>query len=149
MILTSAGICRVGMPGHVDVEGHVNDQPERPVVAVSVPMNSGAGMSPSVGVAAPIGAVSRKDRERATKTALRREGPSSLVLVTELPGSVMLQRRGADGDWETLDRRPASRLGSTPIELPGEATPTPTTFRVVFAPKNTDITSWISEAVDA
>ena len=122
----------------------MSDRGERASKAVSVPMNSGSGMSPSMGVAAPIGAVSRKDRERAGKTFLRREGTSTLLLLTALPGSVSLQRRGVDGSWETLDRRPASRLGRTRIELPQEATPSPQTFRVVFTPKNSNITSWIS-----
>jgi hypothetical protein len=126
----------------------MNDQPERPTIAVSVPMNSGAGMSPSVGVAAPIGAVSRKDRERAGRTSLRREGTSNVLLDTALPGRVILQRRGADGTWETVHTQPASHLGSTRIELPHEAAPLPPTFRVVFSPKNTNINSWISEDID-
>lgn len=125
----------------------MDDQRERAVKAVSVPMSSGQGMSPSMGVAAPIGAVSRKDRERAAQTALRREGASDLLLVTALPGTVSLQRRDVDGTWETLDRRPASRLGRTRVELPQEAVPTPRTYRVVFSPKNSNITSWISEDV--
>lgn len=61
---------------------------------------------------------------------------------------MLLQRREADGTWETLDTRRASRLGRTRIEFGGEATsPTPT-FRVVFSPRNTNITSWISESLD-
>lgn len=123
----------------------MNDQPERAIKAATMPMGMG---SPSMGVAAPVGAVSRKDRERAGKTSLRREGTSSLFLRTALPGSVILQRRGVDGTWETLDKQPATRLGSTRIELPQEAASSPPTFRVVFSPKNTNITSWISENVD-
>ena len=125
----------------------MNDRQDEASRAVSVPMNSGVGMSASMGVAAPLGAVSRKDRERAGKTSLQREG-SSLVLLTALPGSVILQRREADGTWETLDKRPASRLGRTPIGLPQEAATSPQTFRVVFSPKNANITSWISENVE-
>lgn len=125
----------------------MNDSTEGPIEAVSVPMSSGSGMSPSMGVAAPVGAVSRKDRERAGKTSLQREGTSILHLLTALPGSVSLQRRGADGTWETLDRRPASRLGRTPIELPQDVTSPPQTFRVVFSPKNSNITSWISDDI--
>ena len=122
----------------------MSDRRERPSMAVSVPMSSGAGMSPSMGVAAPIGAVSRKDRERAGKTSLRREGTSSVLLRTALPGSVSLQRRDVDGSWETVERRPASRLGRTRLDLPPSASASPQTFRVVFAPKNSNITSWIS-----
>lgn len=107
-------------------------------------MDSGAGMSPAMGVAAPIGAVSRKDRARAGRTSLRQEDASTLLLLTALPGSVSLQRRGDDGSWETLAKRPASRLGRTRIALPPEATASPQTFRVVFAPRNSNITSWIS-----
>ena len=123
-------------------------QPERAIKAAVVPMHSGAGMSPSMGVAAPIGAVSRKDRERAARTSLRQEGSSSLVLRTALPGQVMLQRRGADGTWETLDTRRASRLGRTRLELPDNDAPSPPVFRVVFSPKNANIPSWTSENID-
>lgn len=126
----------------------MEEQPERAVTAISAPMNSGAGMNASVGVAAPVGAVSRKDRERAGKTSLRREGTTGLLLLTALPGSVILQRRGTDGTWETLDKRPASRRGRTRIELPREAASSPPDFRVVFSPKNANITSWISENID-
>lgn len=125
----------------------MDDQRERAVKAVSVPMSSGQGMSPSMGVAAPIGAVSRKDRERAAQTSLRQEGASDLLLVTALPGTVSLQRRDVDGTWETLDRRPASRLGRTRVELPQAAAPTPQTYRVVFSPKNSNISAWISEDI--
>jgi hypothetical protein len=126
----------------------MDEQPERAVTAISVPMNSGAGMNASVGVAAPVGAVSRKDRERAGKTSLRREGTTGLLLLTALPGSVILQRRGSDGTWETLEKKRASRRGRTRIELPREAASSLPSFRVVFAPKNANITSWISENID-
>lgn len=125
----------------------MDDQRERAIEAVSVPMSSGQGMSPSMGVAAPIGAVSRKDRERAAQTSLRRQGPSGFLLLTELPGSVSLQRRDVDGTWEPLDRRPASRLGRTRVELPQEAAPSPRTYRVVFSPQSSNITAWISEDI--
>ena len=124
----------------------MSQRPERPVVAISVPMNTGAGMSPSVGVAAPIGAVSRKDRGRAGATSLEREG-TSLVLHTALQGSVSLQRRVVGGTWETLEVRPSSRDGRTTIALPQDAAAAPPTFRVVFAPKNANINAWISEDV--
>ena len=127
----------------------MNDRPEPPSMAVSVPMSSGTGMSPSFGVAAPVGAVSRKNRERARETSLRREGTSNaFVLLAALPGSVNLQRRGVDGTWETIDRRPASRLGHTRIELPQEAASPPPTYRVVFSHRNSNITAWISEDID-
>ena len=126
----------------------MDDQPERATKAISVPMSSGPGMSPSMGVAAPVGAVGRKDRERAGKTTLHREGRSSVALDTSLPGSVTLQRRAADGAWETLVQRPASRLGRTRIDLPDDDAPSPSSYRVVFAPKNANITSWISEVID-
>lgn len=122
----------------------MDDRPDRGIQAVSLPMDTGAGMSPGMGVAAPIGAVSRKDRLRAGRTALRREGTSAVLLLTALPGSVSLQRRGGDGTWETVQRRPASRLGRTRLELPREATASPPTYRVVFSPRNPYITSWIS-----
>ncbi|MCL3861135.1 hypothetical protein [Actinotalea sp. K2] len=121
-------------------------QEERATTAVSVPMSSGAGMSPSFGVAAPIGAVSRKDRERAATTSLQQQGPTMLLLLTALPGGASLQRRDPDGNWETLDTRPVSRRGRTSIELPAETSPTDT-FRVVFSPKNPNITAWISQDV--
>ena|SRR5450830_1184803 len=89
-----------------------------------------------------------QDRQRAGKTSLQREGTTDLLLITALPGSVILQRRGTDGTWETLDKRPASRGGRTRIELPQEAASSPPNFRVMFAPKNANITSWISENID-
>ena len=101
-------------------------------------------MSPSMGVAAPVGAVSRKDRERAARTSLRPEGRATFLLLAALPGTVSLQRRDEDGTWETLDRRRASRRGRTRVRLPEEAAGAPQTFRVVFSPKNPNITSWIS-----
>ncbi|MDT0164894.1 hypothetical protein Q9R32_04930 [Actinotalea sp. AC32] len=122
---------------------------ERATVAVSVPMSTGPGVSPGMGVAAPIGAVSRKDRERARATALRREGPSHLLLLSALPGSVLLQRRGTDGSWTTISKRTASRSGRTRIELPHAGDAAPSAVRVVFSPKNANITSWISQTVDA
>ena len=123
----------------------MSNQPERTIKAANVPMGMG---SPSMAVAAPIGAVSRKDRERAGKTALYREGPSTYVLVTELPGSVMLQRRGVDGTWETVDARSASHLGRTDIELPQAEAAAPPTYRVVFSPKNPNLNPWVSENLD-
>ena len=102
---------------------------------------------PSVGVAAPIGAVSRKDLQRAGKTSLRQEGASRFLLLTALPGDVRVQRQSVGGAWQTLDTRRASRLGRTYIDLPREAAPPPQTFRVVFSPKNSNISSWISENI--
>lgn len=116
--------------------------------AVSVPMDSGAGMSASMGVTAPVGAVSRKDLERAGRTSLRREGRFDLVLSTALPGSASLQRRGVDGTWETISVRSTSRFRRARIDLPQQRASAPRTFRVVFSPKNPNITSWISEDVD-
>lgn len=121
----------------------MNDQPERAVTAVNVPMSTGAGMSPSVGVAAPIGAVSAKDRERAARTALTRDG-DAVVLHTELPGAASLQRLDADGSWDTLDKRPTSKVADTRYELAAGAT-----YRVVFAPKDSDIPAWISPELGA
>jgi hypothetical protein len=123
----------------------MSEQPERPFIAVQIP--TGAGRATAVGVHAPIGAVSRKDRARAARTALRQEGPSGLVLATELPGTVSLQRWATGSTWDTLETRPASRDGQTRLELPQGPASTPGTYRVVFAPKNVDITSWISEDV--
>lgn len=120
----------------------MDEQPERPFVAVQIP--TGAGRATAVGVHAPIGAVSRKDRTRAARTALRREGPE-LVLTTALPGTVKLQRR-AGSEWETLATEPASRTGENRLTLPPDAAPG-TTYRVVFTPKNEDITSWISAEI--
>jgi len=127
----------------------MSDHPERPVVAVMPPQNSGGSVT--MGVAAPIGAVSRKDRQRAAKTTLHREGASSLVLTTELPGTVLLEERGSDGAWVTVDRRPTARGGLTRLELPrtpAEAGRAARTLRVVFAPKNADITAWVSEDME-
>ena len=125
----------------------MDDQAERAIQNVVAPLSSST--RPSVLVAAPIGAVSRKDRERAAKTSLRRKDASNLLLRTELPGSASLQRRGADGTWETLDVHPVPREGDLRIELPQDAAPPSPTFRVVFSPKNTNITSWISQDVDS
>ncbi|WP_250445529.1 hypothetical protein [Actinotalea sp. C106] len=125
----------------------MDDREDRAVTAASVPMSSG-GMSPSMGVAAPVGAVSRKDRQRAARTSLSRDGASTVLLRTALAGVVSLQRRDGDGTWQTLDRRRASRLRRTRIALPQKETGTPQTFRVVFSPKNPNIASWISADVD-
>jgi hypothetical protein len=57
---------------------------------------------------------------------------------------VSLQRRRADGTWETLDRRRVSRLGRTRLGVPQDAASPPQTYRVVFSPRNPNITSWIS-----
>lgn len=121
------------------------DRPDRPFVAVSPPGASTA-VGHAMGVAAPIGAVSTKDRERAARTSLEREGVG-VVLRTALPGHVMVQRRGDDGTWETIEKMAASHAGRTPVELPGAAGAT--TFRVVFVPKNTDINAWVSEDLEA
>lgn len=123
----------------------MDDQPERAIKAATTPMGMG---TPFMAVAAPVGAVGRRDRERAGRTSLQREGPASLLLRTALPGSAILQRRGVDGTWETLDTRSASRLRRTRIELPQGAASSPTTFRVVFSPRNTNITSWVSDNID-
>ena len=122
----------------------MNDTPERATIGILPPMGQG---TVSMGVAAPVGSVSRKDRERAGKTALYREG-STILLDTELPGSVTLQRRDADGTWQMLDKQPVSHSGCTTIELPDDAASPPSTFRLVFAPRNPNITSWISENID-
>ncbi len=124
----------------------MGDRAGRADVAVDVSMSSGAGMDPSVGVAAPIGAVSRKDLRRAGRTSVRQEGASGLVLAAALPGSVRVQRRRPDGAWETLETRRASRLGRTRMDLPGAAHP-PRPVRVVFSPKNDNIPSWISPEI--
>lgn len=127
----------------------MSDSQERPTVAVSVPMQSGAGMSPAVGVAAPVGAVRRKDRERAARTSLQRDG-AALVLHAELPGTVSLQRRGPDGGWETLDTRQVGRTGDTAMAIPQDGgSESPAALRVVFAPRNANLTAWISETVQA
>ena len=123
----------------------MNDQSERPVKAMLLPMDAGPGMG-SMGVAAPVGAVSRKDRKRAERTALYREGRSGIRLDTALPGSVALQR-WADGTWETLATRRASRLGRTRLELPDDATSS-SVFRLKFSPKNANLPSWTSETID-
>lgn len=115
------------------------DQRERPLVAVQ-----GPGRASAVGVHAPIGAVSRKDRTRAARTVLRRDGPSALVLTTALPGTVKLQRRVPGDAWDTVEKLPTSRNGQTRFALPQDAG-SPATYRVVFAPKNEDITTWVSD----
>lgn len=122
----------------------MSQQPERPFVAMQMPI--GAGQSTAVGVHAPVGAVRRKDRQAAARTRLDREGPDEVVLHTELPGAVVLQRREPDGSWEPVGRRQAAKDGRTPVDLP--PTPPgagPARYRVVFAPRNSDIASWVSE----
>lgn len=121
----------------------MSEQPERPFLAVQIP--TGAGRSTAVGVHAPIGAVRRKDREAAARTRLDREGPTTVVLNTELPGAVVLQRREPGGGWEPVGRQHAAKDGRTTIDLPTTPGADPRRYRVVFAPKNSDITSWISE----
>lgn len=129
----------------------MDEHRERASAAISAPLDSGAGMSGSMGVAAPLGTVSRKDQARADRTALSLDG-ETLVLRTELPGTVTLQVRGADGTWDTLERRPASRLGRTRLDLPPrspDAAEHPSReLRVVFAPRNGHIAPWISPPVD-
>lgn len=125
----------------------MSEQPERSFKAMSWPGTGGNAGNAAVGVAAPVGAVSRKDRERAARTALEVEAPSRVVLLSELPGTVALQRRAADGDWETLSTEPTHRTGRTSVELPSEGSPG--TFRVVFSPKNPNIASWVSQTVDS
>lgn len=123
----------------------MNETPERPLAAASVPMDTGG--NPSFAVAAPVGGgVSRKDRLRAGRTALRRDG-TTLALVTALPGGVLLQRRGADGAWETVTRRRASRLRACRLELPAAGTAQAASYRVVFAPRNENIPSWVSAEI--
>lgn len=123
------------------------DDRERPTAAANVPMSGGPGMSPSFGVAAPIGAVRTKDRERATRTALHREGPSRVALHTELPGRVSLQRRVSGATWETVQERRTWRRGRTRFDLsagaPSQA------YRLVFTPRNGNIPTWVSDAIDA
>lgn len=121
----------------------MNEQPERPFIAVQIP--TGAGRATAVGVHAPIGAVSRKDRNRAGRTALRREG-EDLVLETALPGTVSLQRRAPGGTWDTVEAIPSAHTGQTRLELP-RGVDGPATYRVVFTPKNEDINTWISPDV--
>lgn len=126
----------------------MSQQPERPVVAVDMPTTTGGSVA--VGVHAPIGAVRRKDREAAARTRLDREGPTTVALHTEVPGAVVLQRREPDGGWEPVGRKHASKDGRTPIDLPPTlAGADPARYRVVFAPKNTDIASWVSEPFEA
>ena len=123
----------------------MDGQPERTFKALNPSIGTGTH---SMATAAPVGAVRRRDRERAGKTALHREGPSTLVLDTALPGSVALQR-WTDGTWETLETWPSSRPGRTRIDLPDDAAPSPMTFRVVFSPKNANIPAWTSEDIDS
>lgn len=116
------------------------------MVAVDMPTTTGGSVA--VGVHAPVGAVRRKDREAAARTRLDREGPSTVVLHTELPGAVVLQRREPDGSWEPVGRQQAAKDGRTPIDLPTTPGAEPARYRVVFAPKNSDITSWVSEPLE-
>lgn len=123
----------------------MHDQPGRASHAAQVPMNSGPGMSASFGTAAPVGAVSRKDRERATRTALRREG-DDLFLITALPGTAHLQRQEA-GRWETVTTKRTSRLRRTRLALPQDGAAA--SYRVKFSPKNGHIPAWESPVIDA
>jgi hypothetical protein len=123
----------------------MSEQPERSFKAVSWPGTGGGAGNAAVAVSAPVGAVSRKDRERAARTALEPDGPG-VALLSQTPGSVLLQRRTEDGGWETLSTEPASRQGRTPITLPQDSSSR--TFRVVFSPKNPNLTSWVSEPFD-
>ena len=125
----------------------MNDRQDSATAAVSVPMDSGPGMNASFGVAAPVGAVGRKERLRAGNTSLLREGDSTFLLHTAVPGSVALQRKGTDGTWDTLSTVQASRVGRTPIELPTDPSPAARTFRVVFSPRNSNLPSWVSDAL--
>ncbi|GEN79828.1 hypothetical protein [Actinotalea fermentans] len=117
----------------------MSEDQDRPIVAAGVP----TGLhTPAMGIAAPIGAVSRKDRLRAARTALRRDG-SDVVLRVALPGTASLQRRGTDGVWETVATRRVGRLRTARFApAPGA------TARVVFAPRNTDISAWVSEPLE-
>ena len=121
----------------------MNEQPERPFIAVQIP--TGAGRATAVGVHAPIGAVSRKDRTRAGRTALRREG-EDLLLETALRGTASLQRREPGGTWDAVETVPAASGGQTRFVLP-RGVDGPATYRVVFTPKNEDINTWISPDV--
>ncbi|WP_225755311.1 hypothetical protein [Actinotalea sp. Marseille-Q4924] len=123
----------------------MSEQPERTFKAMSWPGAGGNAGDASIAVSAPVGAVSRRDRERAARTALRTEGPSRVVLHAELPGSVLLQHRSDDGGWVTLSTTAAARDGRTAIELP-DAT-SPRSFRVVFSPRNPNISAWVSEPI--
>lgn len=125
----------------------MSDQPERTFKAMSQPMGTGPGMS-SVGVSAPVGAVSRKTRERARRTALSQEGPTTFVLHTELRGTVHVQVREDDGAWQTVSERRTAFLGRTRLELPAPTMDSPQTFRVVFSPKNANVSSWVSEDIN-
>lgn len=136
-----------GLDDEGDTMSDRADHAERPIAAVNVPMNTGPGMGASFGVAAPIGAVKAKDRLRAGRTALHRDGAGHVTLTTELPGSVSLQRRAADGSWETVQRRATWRRARTGFDLPGDASPE--THRVVFTPRNGNIPAWVSEPIDA
>jgi hypothetical protein len=122
------------------------DRTDRAAAAANVPMSGGPGMSASFGVAAPIGAVKAKDRLRAGRTALHREGPSRVALVTELPGTVSLQRRTTDGTWETLRRSRRWRRGRTVLDLSEAADGD--VVRVVFAPRNGHIAAWVSGPIE-
>ena len=127
----------------------MSDRPERAFTAVSVPMNSGPGMSAAVGVSAPVGAVSRRTRERARRTALSQEGPTTFVLHTELRGTVNVQVRGDDGDWHTITERRAAFFGRTRLELPSPTVGSSRKLRVVFSPRNANVTAWVSDDIQA
>ena len=125
----------------------MSQQPERPFVALN-PLNDSAPGGGTMALAAPVGAVSRRDRTRAARTALIREDETRLVLVTDLPGTVSLQRREALDGWVTVARMPASRGGRTTVPLSADEGTT-WAYRVVFAPRNANITSWVSEEIRA
>lgn len=124
----------------------MSEQPERSFKALSWPGTGGGAGNAAVAVSAPVGAVSRKDRERAARTTLEPDGPSGVALLSQTPGSALLQRRTAASEWETLSTEPASRQGRTPIALPQDTSTR--TYRVVFSPKNPNLTSWVSEPFD-
>lgn len=67
-------------------------------------------------------------------------------MVTELPGTVSLQRQTADGTWETLRRSRRWWRGRTVLDL-SEAAPGDV-VRVVFAPRNGHIAAWVSDPLD-
>jgi hypothetical protein len=120
---------------------------ERSFKAVSVPTGGGA-TGAAMSAAAPIGAVKTKDRERYARTALIPVDASTVTLVTELPGTVLLQQKVSGGTWATIRESRVGRKGRTPISIPdGAADGGPGQFRVVFSPKNPDLNAWVSESI--